>query len=209
MRLLMLLLVLPSLLRAEGERAGNFEYYVMALSWSPNWCATQGVGRDSPQCATDAGFGWVLHGLWPQYDTGWPSYCHTPQRDPSRAQTSAMADIMGDAGAAWYQWKKHGRCAGLTAQDYFATARRAFDSITRPPVFQKLDRTVKLPAIVVEQAFLQDNPALTPDMITVTCAEGRIQEARICLSKSLAPRPCGRDVMRDCRMTDALLAPVR
>src|SRR5690606_24135695 len=97
-----------------------------------------------------------------------------------------------------YQWKKHGRCAGLSAADYFATARKAYAAITRPEVFRKLDRAVKLPAAVVEEAFLKANPSLTRDMITITCKDRRIQEARVCLSKSLSPVPCGRDVIRDC-----------
>ena len=115
---------------------------------------------------------------------------------------------MGDGGAAWYQWKKHGRCAGLSADDYFATARRAYDSITRPAVLRKLDRAVKLPASVIEDAFLKDNPALERDMVTITCKANRIQEARICLSKNLTPVPCGRDVIRDCTLQDALFDPI-
>ena len=208
MRLLLVLMLLPTLLRAEGERAGEFDYYVLALSWSPTWCATDGANRGSPQCDRDADFGWVMHGLWPQFHQGWPSYCRTVQRDPSRGQTLAVSDIMGDGGAAWYQWKKHGRCAGLSAQNYFATARRAYRAVTRPEMFRKLDRAVKLPASVVEEAFLKDNPRLTPDMITITCKSGRIQEARICLSKSLDPVPCGRDVIRDCTLQDALFDPI-
>ncbi|WP_108484883.1 ribonuclease T2 family protein [Oceaniglobus ichthyenteri] len=208
MRLLLALMLWPTLVWGEGERAGTFDYYVLALSWSPTWCALEGNGRQSPQCGADADNGWVMHGLWPQFHRGYPSYCRTTARDPSRGQTRAMADIMGDPGAAWYQWKKHGRCAGLSADDYFATARRAYDNITRPEVFRKLDRAVKLPASVIEDAFIKDNPTLTPDMITITCKANRIQEARICLSKSLSPVPCGRDVIRDCTMQDALFAPI-
>ncbi len=98
--------------RAEGERAGVFDYYVMALSWSPSFCALEGTARGDPQCA-GAGRGFVLHGLWPQFEAGWPSYCPSAARNPSRAETAAMADIMGSGGLAWYQWKKHGRCSWM------------------------------------------------------------------------------------------------
>jgi ribonuclease T2 len=192
---------------AEGERAGEFDYYVLALSWSPTWCALEGDARRSPQCDRD--HGWVLHGLWPQFHRGWPSYCHTAQRPPSRSMTAAMADIMGTPGLAWHQWKKHGTCSGLSAADYYALSRQAYDAVTRPAIFRKLDKSVKLPAALVEEAFLKDNPALEPDGITITCKAGRIQEARICLSKALEPVPCGRDVVRDCSMKDALFDPVR
>lgn len=194
---------------AKGEKSGDFDYYVLALSWSPTWCALEGDGRKSPQCDASADFGWVLHGLWPQYHRGWPSYCPTTERNPSRAMTRDMADIMGTSGLAWHQWNKHGVCSGLSATDYYATSRDAFSRITRPEVFRKLDRAVTLPASVVEDAFLKANPQLEPDMITITCKSGRIQEARICLSKTLDPVPCGVDVVRDCQMDDALFAPIR
>lgn len=202
-------LVLSSPAHAQGERAGDFDYYVLALSWSANWCAEEGDERKDPQCEAGRGVAWVVHGLWPQHETGWPSYCRTVERDPSRGETAAMADVFGGAGQAFYQWKKHGRCAGLSAADYYDTARRAFGSITLPPVFKALRKDVRLPASVVEEAFLETNPGMTRDQITITCSDGRIQEARICLTRDLAPRRCGDDIIRDCRMNDAVMEAVR
>jgi hypothetical protein len=92
------LALLPASLRAEGERAGDFDYYVLSLSWTPTWCALEGDDRNSPQCDPGQGFGFTLHGLWPQYEDGWPSFCPTALRPPSRGQTGAMADIMGSSG---------------------------------------------------------------------------------------------------------------
>jgi ribonuclease T2 len=123
--------------------------------------------------------------------------------------TRDMADIMGTSGLAWYQWKKHGTCSGLSPAAYFDLSRRAFESVNRPEIFRKLKDPVRLPAKVVEQAFIEVNPEWEPDMLTITCKQGRIQEARLCLSKDLDPVPCGRDVVRDCQMTDALFAPIR
>ncbi len=209
-----LVLVLTGLIAAtsasaKGERTGIFDYYVLSLSWSPTWCAIEGDARRSPQCDAEEDFGWVLHGLWPQYNRGWPSFCPTVERNPSRSMTNDMADIMGTSGLAWHQWNKHGVCTGLSAPQYYDLSRQAFDAIVRPPVFRQLEKAVRLPAKVVEEAFLKANPQLEPDMITITCKNGRIQEARICLSKSLEPVPCGRDVVRDCSATDALLEPIR
>jgi ribonuclease T2 len=195
--------------KADGEKAGDFDYYVMALSWSSNWCALEGDDRDDPQCDRGRGVTWIVHGLWPQYESGWPAYCRTAERDPSRGQTAAMADIFGGAGSAFYQWKKHGRCAGLPADDYFGTARKAFGSITLPQVFASLRKDIRLPASVVEDAFLEANPGLQRDQITITCSDGMIQEARLCLTKDLQPRRCGDDVIRDCRMKDAVMEAVR
>lgn len=202
--ILWLLTALPAL--AEGEKAGEFDYYVLALSWSPNWCQLEGNARQSEQCDED--HGWILHGLWPQFHRGYPSYCRTIERAPSRGMTADMADIMGTSGLAWHQWKKHGTCTGLSASGYYALSREAYGRITRPAVFRKLDQSVKLPANVVEQAFLRDNPEIEPDGLTVTCRDGHIQEVRICLSRDLAPVPCGQDVVRDCTLSDALFHPV-
>ncbi|MFY9238623.1 MAG: ribonuclease T2 [Roseovarius sp.] len=209
MRALLALILTASTAFAQGGRAGDFDYYILALSWSPTWCALEGDARGAAQCADVADTGWVLHGLWPQYDRGWPTDCQTIMRAPSRAMTREMEDIMGSAGLAWHQWKKHGTCSGLSADAYYALSREAFESITRPAVFRNLSRPVRLPAKVVEQAFLKANPRLGPDGVTITCRAGRIQEARICLSKALVPMACGPDVVRDCTLSDALFDPVR
>lgn len=191
------------------EVAGEFDYYVLSLSWSPNWCAIEGDARGSDQCDSRHDHGWTLHGLWPQYHRGWPDFCNTAEALPSRRQTAEMADIMGSPGLAWHQWKKHGSCSGLSPAQYFSLSREAYGQITRPAIFRKLDKLVKLPASLVEEAFLKENPQLSRDGLTITCRDGHIQEARICLSRSLDPVPCGRDVIRDCTLKDALFAPVR
>jgi len=194
---------------AEGENAGDFDYYVLALSWLPTWCALEGDRRGSPQCDAEADFGWVLHGLWPQHDDGWPSYCRTAHRNPSRSETFAMADIMGSGGNAWHQWNKHGRCSGLSSENYYALAREAYVSVSRPEFLRKLTAAVRLPASVIEEAFLEANPTITANGLTITCKAAQIQEARICLTRDLAPRECSGSVTRDCTMRDALISPIR
>lgn len=207
-RALMVAIALPAAAQAQ-DIAGEFDYYVMSLSWSPNWCAMEGDERDSPQCDRGTGFGWVLHGLWPQHEDGWPERCRTRFAEPTRGQTEAMADIMGTSGLAWYQWNKHGVCAGVSPQDYYALAREAFGRVEKPQVFMALDETIALPASVVEEAFLRDNPDIGANGLTVTCRDGMIQEVRICLTRDLEFRSCGADVRRDCTLEDALFEPVR
>lgn len=191
------------------DQAGTFDYYVMSLSWSANWCALEGDARQSPQCDGTTENGWILHGLWPQYERGYPANCRTSLRPPSRSQTSEMADIMGTSGLAWHQWNKHGVCSGLESADYYALSREAYGRINRPEVFRKLSKTVTLPASLIEQAFVNDNVGLSPDGVTVTCKSGYIQEARICLTRDLEPRTCGRDVIRDCTLINAQFDPMR
>ena len=194
---------------AAQDIAGAFDYYVLSLSWSPSWCALEGDSRQSPQCDEAEDHGWILHGLWPQYERGYPQDCNSRFRNPSRRDTAEMADIMGTSGLAWHQWNKHGRCTGLSSDDYYALSREAYGEITRPEVFRKLDRSITLPASVVEDAFLQANPDMTADNITITCKRDYIQEARICLTRDLDLRRCGSDVIRDCSLDDAQFDPIR
>ena len=206
MRFLVVWLVwLAGMASAEWERSCEFDYYVLALSWTPNWCALEGDARASEQCEPGQGHGFTLHGLWPQYEDGWPSFCPTV----ARAMTAEMADIMGTGGLAWHQWRKHGVCSGLSAADYFRLSRLAYDRVTRPEVLRRLDRAVRLPAAVIEEAFLEVNPNLSPEMLTVTCRAGHVQEVRICLTRDLEPRECAPDVARDCSLRDAMFAPMR
>lgn len=208
-RVVLAFMLIASVARADGERAGAFDYYVLSLSWTPTWCAIEGDGRGSPQCEAGRGFGFTLHGLWPQYEEGWPSYCGTSERNPTRGMTGDMADIMGSAGLAWHQWNKHGVCSGLSAPDYYALSRLAYERITRPDLLRNLDREVRLPAEVIEEAFLEANPQLSDETTTVTCRNGRVQEIRICLTRDLEPRACGPDVSRDCSLQDAIFSPMR
>lgn len=191
----------------RAEPAGRFDYYVLALSWQPSWCAREGDERDAETCEAGSGAGFTLHGLWPQRIDGWPEYCRTGHRDPSRAETRAMADIMGSPGLAWHQWKKHGRCSGVSAEEYFALSRRAYDDVVRPSLLREIGRTVRIDPAVVENAFLDVNPRMTPASAVVTCRQNYIAEVRICLSKSLVPRPCTGQAARACTRSASLPPP--
>jgi len=204
----LLLLCMATAAFAKDRKTGDFDYYVLALSWSPTWCALD-ADREAEQCARGANFGFVMHGLWPQYaPEGWPEYCRTRERDPSRGQTRDMADIMGSSGLAWYQWKKHGRCTGLSSRDYYDTARRAFETVVRPEILRRLNTPMDIPPHVVEAAFLEENPDMVPDGVTVTCKAGHLKEVRICLNHDLSPRECTGRVQRDCRASSTKVLPV-
>jgi ribonuclease T2 len=203
------LMIAAGAARADGERAGAFDYYIAAFTWTPTWCAAEGDARGDARCAAGSGFGWSLHGLWPQYERGWPSYCRTAERDPTRAETAAAGQLYGSSGLAWHQWSKHGRCTGLSARDYFMLSARATDRIRMPPGFAAMAQRGRIPAAEVEAAFLAANPGLTADMATVACRDGAIYEVRVCLTRDLVPRRCGADAVRDCRLRDARLDPPR
>ena len=197
----------PAAAPADGV-AGDFDYYVLALSWQPGWCRTTGDGRGADECGRGSGLDFTVHGLWPQYEQGWPDYCDTPERDPSRREAQAMTDLM-DPGLALHQWRKHGRCSGLSAGDYYAALRQAAESMTIPAPFDDLPRDITLPPAVVEDAFLEANPGLSPDGITVTCKAEVLAEVRICLTRDLESRDCAPDARRDCSRPRVLMEKVR
>lgn len=192
-----------------GDRAGEFAYYVLALSWSPAWCAAEGDASNAPQCEAGAETGFVLHGLWPQHRDGWPEHCAASEPAPSAAELRAVAGIMPSPGLARYQWRKHGSCSGLDPGGYFALARRAWEAVRRPAVLRRHDEPVRVAPGVVEDAFLEANPGLSPAGVTVTCRDGMIREVRICLDRGLAPRPCTGPAARECPLGAALLAGMR
>jgi ribonuclease T2 len=97
--LVILTLALPGTPGA-GARAGEFDYYILALSWNAAWCASTGDARGDAHCAPGGQTGFVVHGLWPQHEYGWPQDCTASQRDPTQAETAAMADIMDSSGLA-------------------------------------------------------------------------------------------------------------
>lgn len=191
--------MLPAL--ALPAQAVAFDYYLLALSWSPSWCASEG-DASAEQCDPDRDLGFVMHGLWPQDETGWPEFCHSGFRDPTLAQTAAMADVMGSGGLAWHQWKKHGRCSGLPPEDYFALSRLAFQLHSLPGLDDRMTGDA------VEAAFVDANPGMPADGVVATCRNGLLREVRICLTRDLAPRACGSDVLGSaCRARGAVSLP--
>lgn len=200
---------LPAAAQGRGGEAGQFDYYVLSLSWSPAWCSQTGDARDAAQCEAGRGIDFVVHGLWPQYERGWPQDCATRERDPSRRESAAMEDVMGSAGLAWYQWQKHGRCSGLSAHGYYQAIRDAADAVDIPAVFDDLTRDVNIPPAVIEDAFIEANPDLTRDGITVTCKGRDLAEVRICLTRDLQPRDCAPDARGDCGRAQILMEQVR
>lgn len=195
--------------QARGPVAGEFDYYVLSLSWSSSWCSETGDSREARQCVPGQGIDFIVHGLWPQYEQGLPQDCTTRERDPSRRDSQAMEDVMGSGGLAWYQWQKHGRCSGLSARAYYQAIRDAAAMAEIPEVFDDLTRDVRVPPAVIEEAFIEANPDLTRDGITVTCRGEDLQEVRICLTRDLDARDCAPDARRDCSRGSVFMEKVR
>jgi ribonuclease T2 len=165
-------------------RPGDFDFYVLALSWSPAFCESTGSSRGSAQCEPGRRLGFVVHGLWPQHERGYPSRCDS--RNAPRYVIDETADIFPDAGLARHEWRTHGTCSGLDPATYFRAVRRARNLVSIPEPLGTLSRDGETTGQNVERAFAAVNPGLRPDMMAVTCRRGEMQEVRICLEKDLS-----------------------
>lgn len=191
--------------RQTGTEQGG--YLLLAISWTPSWCALEGTMRGADRCRTGAGAGWLVHGLWPQFENGgWPEFCDTDQSAPSRAQTAAMIDIMGSDGLALHQWRKHGSCTGLSADAYFDATRAAFASVTIPDAISAIGKPMRFSPADLLAMFQAANPTIDDDMAILTCRDGMAQEIRLCLDHDLTPRRCDLQVLsRGCRARNVTL----
>ena len=187
---------------AAGDKAGDFDFFVLALSWSPTYCDSQGGRASRLQCSTEIDRAFVVHGLWPQYERGYPESCATsePLRVP-RSLIDTVLDIMPSPGLVGGQWRKHGTCTGLTQTEYLQTVRRAFDTITIPEAFRSARHRQTVSARSAEQAFIAENPGLSESGIAIACRNGQLSEVRICLTRGMEFRRCENVDASGCRQS--------
>ena len=205
----------------EGQQGGNpkadFDYYSLVLSWSPTFCAGPEAGADDAlQCERRDGkrYSFVLHGLWPQYERGYPANCRVPggPRIPGPVIDS-MLDIMPSPGLVKHEYRKHGTCSGLSATEYFDFSRAAYSKVVVPNRFQNPFETQFLSPDDVVDEFIAANPGMKPNMMGVVCGGpgDRLREVRICLTKNGGFRPCGENERQSklCRSQRVSVPPVR
>ncbi len=197
--------------QAGGEIApGSFDFYLLTLSWSPGFCDLGGAEKAPDQCNAGAGLGFVVHGLWPQYQHGYPQDCEGGGRPVSRAALDLTRGVFPDEGLARYEWRKHGACTGLSPEAFFATVRRARERIAIPEAFKAAHEAQSLSPRDIARAFIAANPGLRFDAMAVTCRSGELEDARLCLSKDLRSFvSCPEVARRTCRAPTVSVPPVR
>ena len=181
---LTLLLALAPAASAQSP-AGEFDFYVLALSWSPGFCALEGKRKEREQCNPGRDLGFTVHGLWPQFERGYPSECGPSGRVPSGAALDETKGVFPEEGLARHQWRRHGTCSGKNPAEYFGDVRRAWEQVRIPERFRSAAREASMTPIEIERAFADANPGLRPDMMSVACRRGVLQEVRICLDRDL------------------------
>jgi ribonuclease T2 len=206
------LLVAPATVQWPGasshdSRAGEFDCFVLGLSWSPEHCAGAEARADEPQCSSHRPYGFVVHGLWPQSEDGPLDSCDAGGRlDPS--VVDGMLDLMPSPALVRHEWRRHGTCSGMPPANYFAKVRAAHARVHIPDAFQDPRRARYVDAKVVRREFSQANPDFDVSDFAVICRQGHLREVRVCLDRELRPRSCGRRVRDQCR-GEVAVRPIR
>jgi ribonuclease T2 len=213
---LLLLLLVADVGTAQERRAGEpgrFDYYVLALSWSPSYCAAaveRGRGRFPEQQCGARRYSFVVHGLWPQYESGYPENCQVPPPRLDRNIVSEMLDLMPSPRLIYHEWDAHGTCSGLDPRTYFATIRKAREMVRIPDEYADPKDYITVAPGEVQSAFVRVNQGLSPEGVVVTCNRRRLSEVRVCLARDLQFRDCSGAARRGaCRRDRVVMPPVR
>lgn len=186
--------------------AGDFDFYVLALSWSPTYCLDAGERADPLQCRSKRPYDFIVHGLWPQLEHGRVEECPGRAAPLDADFVNDLLDIMPSPGLIRHEWRAHGQCAGMSAKEYFAALRKARATVQIPAAFEQPTRDRLTNPQAVERAFIAGNQGLEAQGIAVTCSGRRLREVRICLTKSFDFRTCSSVDRRACAR-DEIVAP--
>jgi ribonuclease T2 len=190
---------------AAQDQPGVFDYYLLTLSWSPQYCS--GHPGDKVQCGTEGHHGFVVHGLWPQFNSGYPQSCSTEQMGQGLADN--YLDIMPSPKLIQHEWEKHGTCSGLQPQQYFDTIRSVFSSIAVPDQYKLPSKPLSVKLKQFKEDVAAANPGLDAKDFAVACTGKYLDEVRICYDKNLKPQACGHDVRDSCKAPTIILRPAK
>ncbi|RKF22327.1 ribonuclease T [Altericroceibacterium spongiae] len=182
---------IPDVQQEGPSRPKRVNGYTLALSWSPEFCqAHEDDDRYWRQCSGQAGrFGFIVHGLWPESDKGFPQYCATrPKLD--RKEAARNLCMTPSTRLLAHEWLKHGTCMSRSPETYFKITRILWNSL-RWPDFDRLSRTDSLTAGEIRQIFADANPYWEPSHIgLVIDRKGWLEEMRLCYGMNFMPRKC-------------------
>jgi ribonuclease T2 len=200
--------------KQQSNVPGEFDYYALVMSWSPTHCSSTAGYDDDQQCNRNDGrrYAFILHGLWPQHERGWPQNCRT-RRKPFVPQPliDSMMDIMPSQKLVIHEYRKHGTCSGLDPAGYYALSRKLFESIEVPERYSNPFEVQQVAPEKLRREFVAANPGLQPDMIAISCDGTKLREIRICFSKEGEPISCGpnENPRKLCSAREMFVPPVR
>lgn len=201
----------PGLADAQGRQngvPGQFDYYVLSLSWSPSFCETATGNARGEQCGARP-YSFVVHGLWPQYERGFPQSCQVPSPRLAHDIMTGMLDLMPAPRLVFHEWDQHGTCSGLPPREYFDVVRKARAKVAIPPPYADPTMPLTVTQGQVVGAFVAANAGLAPADIAIDCDRTRLREVRICFTRNLEFRACSGGARRSCRAETLMMPPVR
>lgn len=202
----------PSAL-ARDPIPGRFDYYALSLSWSPTYCRSEAGQDDRQQCGPGRAYAFVVHGLWPQYNQGWPEDCRLREKWVPDEIINSMLDIMPSKKLIIHEWKKHGGCSGLRMGEYFNLTRTLFGKLRIPARYLSPQAVIMTTPEELVSDFVKTNRELTGNMLSVQCGNSRgaarLSELRVCFGKDGNLKDCGVNERRQCRAKSLVLPPVR
>jgi ribonuclease T2 len=191
------------------NQPGEFDFYVLSLSWSPSFCDASGDRANRQAECGERPYSFVVHGFWPQYEKGFPEYCQVPSPRLDRNIVSSMLDLMPAPRLIFHEWDRHGTCSGLPPRGYFEAVRKARAVVKIPPEFLDVKSELTVTPDGVEEAFAKANPGLTRAAMAIGCDNKRLREIRICMTRDLAFHECPEVERRSCRRDQLVMPPVR
>ena len=184
----------------------NFDYYLMTLSWAPEFCTVTPKAKSSDECNPKKQMGLVVHGLWPQYDSGkWPESCANTPQVPSDL-VDRMLPIMPGEPLIQHEWAKHGTCSGLSMQDYFGAIEKFYNGLRLPPDFKKPTEAAQTSPGAIAGKFATANDA-PKAAFRVSCPKNEFSAVQVCLGKDMKYIACP-DTVKTCRASRIEVAPV-
>lgn len=210
-RFSVLLVLLGVLVFNKAVAQANFDYYLLSLSWSPEYCALRPEDR---QCGR--GYGFVLHGLWPQYQRGYPQFCRQEAGGMTSELKQNYQDLYPNRRLIDHEWEKHGACSGLSPDDYLALSHQLKARFNTPDSLNNLTQPLRLNAKEFKNTIIKANPWLRAEHILIDCSDGGrfLQEVRICIKKDgSASQKCADDqqkrAQKSCGQTSFLIRNIR
>ncbi len=197
---------------ASAGRTAPFDFYVLSLSWSPDYCASSGTD-DPQQCSLGKRLGFVLHGLWPQYNRGYPSDCSTVRLPPDLK--TQFAGLYPSTKLYDHEWEKHGTCSGLAPEQFLALSKRLKESVVVPVPYRAPEQPIRVTATQLKTEFIAVNPLLSEPALAANCSgSGRfLQELYICFTPDGKPTACSSEIHNDaahsCQSPDFLIRNVK
>ena len=185
--------------------AGAFDYFLLTLSWAPEFCATNSKGSNTAECGPKQHMGLVVHGLWPQYDNGQgPQDCGNTSVPSSIVKQTLP--IMPGNGLIQHEWSKHGTCSALSVQDYFGAIAKLYHGLVVPESFKSPSASAKTSPAKIEKEFATANGAPTA-AFRIACPQNVFSAVEICLSKDLQYQSCPAS-LKECRAKSIKVLPV-